>query len=87
MKDEEIDGLKNALKKGKTPCNEHGSWGNFQHQRRRQDGKYLPWGKDWHSRHEDALVTTYYDDNLVLDMKHAIQTMKGDSVITPINTN
>ena len=43
----------------------------------------LPWGKDWHWSHEDALVTVRYK---VLEMEHAIQTMEGDSVMSPINT-
>ena len=46
----------------------------------------LPWGKDWHWSHEDALATVHYNDKLVLEMKHAIQTMEGDSVMSPINT-
>ena len=46
----------------------------------------LPWGKDWHARHENALVTSHYNDKLVLDMEHAFQTMEGDSVTAPIHT-
>ena len=46
----------------------------------------LPWGKDWHWSHEDALVTVHYNDKLVLEMEIAIQTMEGDSVMSPINT-
>ena len=46
-----------------------------------------PWGKYWHSSHEDALVPIHYNDNLFLEMEHVIQTMEGDSVIPPINAN
>ena len=53
----------------------------------RMGTQYLPWGTDWRLSHEDALVTTHYNDKLVLDMEHAIQTMEGDSVIAPIDTN
>ena len=33
------------------------------------------------------MVTTHYNDKLVLNMEHAIQTMEGDSVTAPINAN
>ena len=47
----------------------------------------LPRGKEWHLSCEDAMVTIHYNDKLVLNMEHAIQTMEGDSVTAPINTN
>jgi len=47
----------------------------------------LPWGKEWHWTHEDALVTLHYKDKLILEeMKRAVQTMEGDSVRAPFNT-
>ena len=60
-------------------CNEeYGAWGMFSISVFDGMGKqYLPWNKDCHSSHEDALVTTYYDDNLVLEMEQAIQKWKG----------
>ena len=46
----------------------------------------LPWGKEWHWSHEDALATVHYKDRLILEeIEHAIQTMKGDSVMPPFN--
>ena len=87
-KKEKIDRLKKALKQGKCPVTgmdlgEMFSISVFN----RMGEQYLLWGKDWHSSHEDALVTSYYNDNLVLDMEHVIQTMEEDSVIAPIDTN
>ena len=39
----------------------------------RMEAMCLPWGKEWHWTHEDALVTLNYTDKLVLEeMERAV---------------
>ena len=87
MKKEKVDRLKKVFEEGKCPVMDMEFWRMFSIRvGDRMGTQCFPWGKDWHSSHEDALVTIHYNDKLVLEMEHAIQTMEGDSVMSPINT-
>ena len=88
MKKDKIDRSKNAVKQGNalkrtrslrrySVSKSQTGWGS----------NACHGGRDWHWTCEDALVTIHHDDNLVLDIEHATQTMEGDSVTAAINTN
>ena len=87
MKKGKVEQLKKALKNGKCPVMDMASNEMFSMNAIDRMGTMcLPWGKEWHWSHEDALVTVHYKDTLILEMEHAVQIMEGDSVMSPINT-
>ena len=88
MKKKKVDRSNKALKKEKFPVKDMVFVEMFSiNVSDRMGAPRLPWGKEWPISHEDAMVTTHYNDKLALNMEHAIQTMEGESVTPPINTN